>query len=68
MKWKRDPGYEYPSDVRLDDFEANHEDEMEDNVNKMQTAENVISEEQEDEEPQPSKSWWSFLLPFNYLH
>lgn len=70
MKWgkNRDPGFEYPSDVRLDDFEGNEEDEMEDNVNKMRKLE-IASEHLEEEEKEveePSKSWWSYFLPYNY--
>lgn len=75
LKWgkNRDPGFEYPSDVRLDEFEK---EEIEDNVNKNKKKGPEVSEEliesKEDEETesdQPKKkSWWSYLLPYNYLH
>jgi hypothetical protein len=65
----RDPGFEYPSDVRLDEFEGNSDDEMQDNVNKMKKAENIVLENEDQEEQlETSKSWWSYLLPYNYLH
>lgn len=73
LKWgkNRDPGFEYPSDVRLDEFEK---DEIEDNVNKNKkngsesSEESNMSEGEENIEPdQPKKkSWWNFLP--NYLH
>lgn len=74
MKWgKGDPGFEYPSDVRLDDFER---EEMAYNVKR--TSSNVTSnseerdeneESEEKEEAQPRfKYWWSYLVPYNYLH
>jgi hypothetical protein len=75
LKWgkNRDPGFEYPSDHRLDDF--NGEDEnMEDNVNKLKRCEQrspveEASAEESEEAPKPSsKSWWSYLLFYNYLH
>lgn len=76
MKWgkNRDPGYEYPSDIRLDEFE---DEKMEDNVNRMkrhepETAAKSITEstdDSEEAEPAPkAKSWWSYLLIYNYLH
>lgn len=80
LKWgkNRDPGFEYPSDVRLDDFEHNNgeEESMEDNVNKTKKRESVDSsndtESNEDGDPESvkptAKSWWSYLLPYNYLH
>lgn len=69
MKWGKnpDPGFEYPSDVRLDDFERNIDDGMEDNVNKTKKAENT-ADEIEEQQHATSKSWWSYLLPYNYLH
>lgn len=82
MKWgeHRDPGFEYPSDVRLDDFKG--EENMEDNVNRRRNGsgtasddsekrdENEESEGEEEEEVSQSrfKSWWSYLVPYNYLH
>lgn len=72
MKWgkNRDPGFEYPSDVRLDQFEG--EAEMKDNVNKSKEPENSPEnpeDQTEEESHQPSsKSWWNFLLRCNYLH
>jgi hypothetical protein len=68
MKWgkNRDPGFEYPSDVRLDDFIEESEGEMTDNVNKM--SKNETENPEDEEKPEPSKSWWSYLLPYNYLH
>lgn len=75
LKWgkNRDPGFEYPSDVRLDEFEK---DEIEDNVNKNEKKCSENSEESKEcegeedtESDQPKKkSWWSYLLPYNYLH
>lgn len=82
MKWgkNRDPGYEYPSDIRLDEFE---DENMEDNVNRMKKCEfNAAPDnpesaaEAEEAEPAPppepappqAKSWWSYLLIYNYLH
>lgn len=78
MKWgkHRDPGFEYPSDVRLDDFGG---EEMEDNVNRRNRTrvENESDREERDEneesEEEPIsqsrfKSWWSYLVPYNYLH
>ena len=69
MKWgkNRDPGFEYPSDVRLDDFEKSSDNGMEDNVNKTKKAENC-AEEIEEQQHETSKSWWSYILPYNYLH
>lgn len=64
MKWGQDPGFEYPSDIRLDDFE---DGEMEDNVNKLNNHENVEEDGEVENSEQP-KSWWSYLLPYNYLH
>ncbi|CRK86235.1 CLUMA_CG000041, isoform A [Clunio marinus] len=82
MKWEEnhDPGYEYPSDIRLDEFESNAEDEMEDNVNSMnrtnedeeeaaQYATKTCEENENSESSdQQRRSWWSYLLPYNYLH
>jgi hypothetical protein len=72
MKWgkNRDPGFEYPSDVRLDEFEGNGDDEMVDNVNKMKRGETAVVESEDDKEEQieATRSWWSYLLPYNYLH
>jgi hypothetical protein len=69
MKWRknRDPGFEYPSDVRLDDFIEESEGEINDNVNKMRKEESENPEDEEKPESS-SKSWWSYLLPYNYLH
>lgn len=75
-KWgkNRDPGFEYPSDVRLDEF--NH-DEIEDNVNKSgkkkkqnDIAESSDEDEDEIDEPEPKRatSWWSYFSPYYYLH
>ena len=76
MRWgkNRDPGFEYPSDVRLDEFEQNGE--IKDNVNKMRrTGREVDSAEAEEVEEceeieivQTRRSWWSYLLPHHYLH
>jgi hypothetical protein len=60
-----DPGFEYPSDVRLDEF-SNEDETMRDNVNKM--VANVSSEKEATPmvEEERRKSWWSFFT-FNYL-
>lgn len=76
LKWgkNRDPGYEYPSDIRLDEFENNGDDKhMEDNVNRMKKASSNSTEsadeiEEEELTPQKSKSWWSYFLIHHYLH
>lgn len=81
LKWgkNRDPGFEYPSDHRLDDFEQNNVDEedMLDNVNRMKRhatamengTDEAAAEECEPTEPEPrSRSWWSYFLFYNYLH
>lgn len=79
LKWgkNRDPGYEYPSDVRLDDFEHNNGEEgnMQDNVNEAKKRESMDSSNDIDDDGEPvestqptTKSWWSYLLPYNYLH
>ncbi|KAG5675639.1 hypothetical protein PVAND_005527 [Polypedilum vanderplanki] len=70
--WKetKDPGFEYPSDTRLDDYENDTEEEhMPDNVNfnKQSVSSNekeVISTVEEDTSHR--KSWWSYLIPFYY--
>lgn len=75
MKWGTDPGFEL--DIRLDEFE--HGDEyVEDIVNKkkrlhLKNSSDVKDREENEEsekkeESQPSKSWWSYLLFYNYLH
>jgi hypothetical protein len=75
MKWgKKDPGFEYPTDVRLDEFAE--DENMEDNVNKMKKLQNPLNDAEEDDEDEDSetesvpqsKPWWSYLLPYNYLH
>lgn len=75
LKWglNRDPGFEFPSDVRLDEFEEN--DEIQDNVNRMEKSELAETsgdeekkEEVEETEKARSRSWWSYLLPYSYLH
>lgn len=79
-KWgkHRDPGYEYPSDIRLDDFESNGDEEaMMDNVNRFKrhvlentshSAESADDIEEVEPAPPKAKSWWSYLLIYNYLH
>lgn len=72
-KWgkNRDPGFEYPSDVRLDEFK--HE-EIEDNVNENEkkqndSAESSDEDEDEIEENEPKRvRWWSYFSPYYYLH
>lgn len=75
MKWGADPGLEL--DIRLDEFE--HGDEhMEDGVSKtkrlrLRNSSDVKDrgeneESEKEDESQPTKSWWSYLLFYNYLH
>lgn len=75
MKWGADPGFEL--DIRLDEFE--HGDEhVEDSVNnakrlRLQNSSDVKDrgeneESEKEDESQPRKSWWSYLLFYNYLH
>lgn len=61
----KDPGYEYPADVRLDNF-SNEEEEMQDNVNKMEKSESTETAPSPNEEDR-RKSWWSYIIPFSYL-
>lgn len=83
-KWGKnnDPGFEYPSDVRLDEFSqknCSQSEAMKDNVNKKssdskdspQGSENSVVEEEEMKEigeDTNTKSWWSYFLPYSYLH
>lgn len=78
-KWGKnnDPDFEYPCDIRLDEFEqmnsGDEQENMDDNVNKKHdskiSSDNSEIDESEEEETQPNaKSWWSYLLPYNYLH
>lgn len=64
----KDPGYEYPADVRLDNFQ-NDEEPMPDNVNKMEKIEFPLVEKESVtvEEDSNKKSWWSYFYPFNYF-
>lgn len=81
LEWgkHRDPGYEYPSDIRLDDFEGNGDEEnMADNVNRFKrhvientshsAAESADDIEEVEPTPPKARSWWSYLLIYNYLH
>lgn len=64
----KDPGYEYPADIRLDNFK-NEEEIMRDNVNQTENNEFPSAEKEagpSNEEDQ-RKSWWSYIIPFNYL-
>lgn len=64
---KKDPGFEYPADIRLDDFEDDNGDEtMEDNVNQMKKNELNLNEKEVEEET-TRKSWWSYFIPFNLV-
>lgn len=63
----KDPGYEYPADVRLDNFQ-NEDEQMQDNVNKMEKSELPVEKESVAiEEDRSKKSWWSYFIPFNYF-
>lgn len=66
----QDPGYEYPSDVRLDDFEDKLTEEIIDNVNSSGTgADNVQIENLDLESEEAStKPWWNYFRLYNYLH
>jgi hypothetical protein len=72
--WDRyqDPGFEYPSDVRLDDFEDQLVEEITDNVNSDQTVDDDDDDQIENSDLQSeeasSKSWWSYFRLYNYLH
>jgi hypothetical protein len=65
----KDPGYEYPADVRLDNYQ-NDDEPMPDNVNKMMENIEFPTVEKEAvtaEEDRNKKSWWSYVSPFNYF-
>jgi hypothetical protein len=63
----RDPGFEYPADVRLDEFKNENED-MKDNVNESKQSQETPSNEKEvDNDSIHKKSWWSYFIPFNYF-
>lgn len=62
----KDPGYEYPSDTRLDDFDSEDEP-MEDNVNQQYASSDKEIEEAENVVEINRKSWWNYLIPFSYM-
>lgn len=65
QKWyKKDPGFEYPSDVRLDDH-PNGSDVEDFSNEKVEEDENDAID---DSNVQESKSWWRYLLFYNYLY
>lgn len=80
QNWGREPGFAYPSDIRFDEYgyrqaTADEDENLEENVNQRKkrdskdSSEEIESEESEEEEVQANvKSWWSYLLPYNYLH
>ena len=63
----KDPGYEYPADIRLDNFPKEEEEVMRDNVNQMENNEFPSAEAGPSIEEDQRKSWWSYFIPFNYL-
>jgi len=65
QKWyKKDPGFEYPSDVRLDDHQNGSDDEE-----FIDTKNSVISDNEAKEDSKiQGKSWWRYLLFYNYLY
>lgn len=65
----KDPGYEYPADVRLDNYCHSDDEPMPDNVNKMEKSEFPIVEKESvtAEDDRNKKSWWSYFIPFNYF-
>ncbi|XP_070501965.1 stAR-related lipid transfer protein 7, mitochondrial [Chironomus tepperi] len=69
-KTMKDPGYEYPSDTRLDDFDS-EEEQMEDNVNQVKPCVRNVDEKESEEENvveiNNRKSWWNYLIPFSYM-
>lgn len=70
QKIMKDPGYEYPSDTRLDDFDS-EEEPMEDNVNQVKPSVRMADEKESDDENvveiNNRKSWWNYLIPFSYM-
>lgn len=80
LNWRenRDAAFEYSGDVRLDEFEQNNgeeEENVEDNLYKKKkrdskdSSDDIEIDEGEPNEVQTnSKSWWSYFLPYNYLH
>ena len=70
QKIMKDPGYEYPSDTRLDDFVDSEEEPMEDNVNQVKPTVRIAEEKESEEENVVEinrKSWWNYLIPFSYM-
>jgi hypothetical protein len=58
----KDPGFEYPPSIRLDDFDESGEESMEDNVNLMKKIE-YMNEVDVEEVDAPRKSWWNYFYP-----
>lgn len=61
----KDPGFEYPSDTRLD-FE-DEEEPMHDNVNQTYAPSSEKEAEEECVVEITRKSWWNYLVPFSYM-
>jgi hypothetical protein len=61
----KDPGFEYPADVRLDEF-LNEDEFIRDNVNQTIKSASLEKEANPTVEEERRKSWWS-VLTFNYL-